>query len=325
MQPAGVRSPSDLPELREVLARQDGVVSRRQALEAGLASYEIEGLVRRERWARHAKAVYVDHSGPLTGPQRAWVAVLCCWPAALHLASALTPPSTTGPVLVAVDRDRRRPVTPPWVVVRRLTRLEGSAHWNTSPPRVRCEDAVLHLAADAHDDLAAVGVLATACGDRRTTPARLLTALDRWPRLGRRPWLASVLTDLAQGTTSVLEHGYLTRVERAHGLPRARWQVRVESGGRRRYRDATYDGGAVVELDGAAHHGTRAQRDDDLQRDLELAADGGATARLGYGQVYGDTCRTTVLVVRFLRSRGVVVDPVACGSGCPVGALSDAA
>lgn len=195
-------------------------------------------------------------------------------------------------------------------------------HWNTSPPRQRLEDAVLCVAADARDDLAAVGVLSQVCGERRTTPARLLTALDHRPRLRRRAWIASVLGDLAAGTTSVLEHGYLTRIERAHGLPRARWQERVVSASGTRYRDATYDGRAVVELDGRAHHSSASQRDDDLQRDLELAAAGGATVRLGYGQVYGTTCATTVAVVRFLRSRGVRVTPHPCGSGCPVAALA---
>lgn len=101
--------------------------------------------------------------------------------------------------------------------------------------------------------------------------------------------------------------------------------MKVRSGSGVRYRDATYDGKAVVELDGRAHHSSSAQRDADLQRDLEHAADGGATARLGFGQVYGDSCRTTVFVVGFLRSRGVEVDPWPCGPACPVAGLDDAA
>ncbi|MCH1865329.1 type IV toxin-antitoxin system AbiEi family antitoxin domain-containing protein [Nocardioides sp. CFH 31398] len=318
-------SPTSVREVRELLDRQDGVISRRQAVAAGVRPKDLCRMVDTGRWSRPTTGVLVDHCGPLTGPQRAWVAVLSCWPAGLYGASVLRPPSASGPVHVAIERRRSRPRTPPWVVVKRLTRFDETVRLTTSPPRQRLEDAVLCLAADARDDLAAVGVLAQACGDRRTTPERLLAALELRPRLTRRTWIAAVPTDLRAGTTSVLEHGYLVRVERAHGLPRASWQDRVVTSSGTRYRDASYDGQAVVELDGRAHHASATQREDDLQRDLELAAQGGATVRLGYRQVFGATCRTTVLVVRFLRSRGVRVEPHPCGSGCPVATLADAA
>lgn len=59
-----------------------------------------------------------------------------------------------------------------------------------------------------------------------------------------------MLADLDQGTTSVLEHGYLNAVERAHGLPRAERQVRVTGQLGVIYRDAEYPSDVVVELDG---------------------------------------------------------------------------
>jgi hypothetical protein len=59
-----------------------------------------------------------------------------------------------------------------------------------------------------------------------------------------------VLADLTAGSASVLEHGYVTRVQRAHGLPRAVQQVRSTSSVGVVNRDVEYSGVLVVELDG---------------------------------------------------------------------------
>jgi hypothetical protein len=64
--------------------------------------------------------------------------------------------------------------------------LHERVHWNLGPPRVRFEEAVLDQAAAARTDLEAVAVLADAVQRRRTTADRLLEALDRRRRIGRR-------------------------------------------------------------------------------------------------------------------------------------------
>ncbi len=97
--------------------------------------------------------------------------------------------------------------------------------WNLSPPRVRYEHAAIDVAAGSLDDFAAVAVLAQAVQSRRTTARRMLAAMEERERLPRRAWVAGVLCDVSEGTCSVLERGYLTRVERPHGLPRGRRQV----------------------------------------------------------------------------------------------------
>ncbi len=54
----------------------------------------------------------------------------------------------------------------------------------------------------------------------------------------------------------MLEYRYLRDVERAHGLPRSRHQVRVVIAGQAAYRDAYYDEYQLaVELDGRLAHG----------------------------------------------------------------------
>src|SRR5690606_10057092 len=101
---------------------------------------------------------------------------------------------------------------------------------------------------------------------RRTTPARLRAALAGRSRIAKRGFLVAVLEDLEQGSCSVLERGYLHRVERAHGLPSGRRQVAARSRGRI-YRDVLYEEfGRAVELDGALHHTGAEARDRDLER-----------------------------------------------------------
>src|SRR4051812_23763033 len=79
----GWARPVDHHEVARTLARQDGVISRRQVISAGGTDNDIQRLVRRREWARVFQGVYVAHTGPLSEVQRAWAAVLYAWPAAL--------------------------------------------------------------------------------------------------------------------------------------------------------------------------------------------------------------------------------------------------
>jgi hypothetical protein len=115
----------------------------------------------------------------------------------------------------------------------------------------------------------------------------------------------------------VLEHGYLTRVERPHGLPTARRQVRESLSGTV-YRDVTYDDfGRVVELDGRLGHDRVEDRDRDLDRDLDVAVVGRASVRLGWGQVFRRPCRTAKSIGRWLQAGGWTGRPFRCPE-CPV-------
>jgi hypothetical protein len=75
-----------IEELREL---QDGLVSRRQALGAGMTRVEVARLLRRGDWVAVHEGVYVGHNGPLGWHERAWAAVLWGEPAALTLGSAV--------------------------------------------------------------------------------------------------------------------------------------------------------------------------------------------------------------------------------------------
>jgi hypothetical protein len=315
--------------LAELLELQAGVISRRQVLEAELGEHGIRRKVRRREWAVVHPGVYVDHTGPLTFLQRCWAAVLFAWPAALCDRTALRLEDGPGrhgrsdddPIHVAVPLSRRvRP--PPGVREHRVADLSRKVRWNASPPRVRIEHVVIDLAAAASSELDTIGELADAVRSRRTTPDRLLESLHGRAKIARRAFLEAVIRDLRDGTCSVLEHAFLTRVERAHGLPVGERQVLASSRGTI-YRDVLYEAfRTVVELDGHTHHSSLRDRDRDLDRDLDAALDDLLTVRLGWGQVLTRGCQTAAKLGVLLRSRGWDGVPVPCAL-CEPGRAED--
>lgn len=313
----------DLKAYADLLSLQSGVVSRRQLTDdARLQAYDLQRLVRRRDLVRVHDGVFVNHTGPLTWLQRAWVGVQLVWPAALAHDSAIR--AADGPgrsgrdesvIHLAVDRSRHASA-PSGYRLHRMSSFDDRIMWNTSPPRVRIEEALIDVAVRKPDDFGAIAVLADAIQARRTQAMRIREALDARARVPRRDFLRGVLTDLEQGTCSVLEHGYLTLVERPHGLPSAERQVRDSRHGPV-YRDVVYVGlDQLVELDGRLWHDNATQHDADLDRDLDAAVEQLATVRLGWGQVYGRPCQTAARVGLLLSARGWSGRPARCPH-CP--------
>ena len=145
--------------------------------------------------------------------------------------------------------------------------------------------------------------------------------MRRRVRLAHRRFLLDVVEDVAAGVYSVLEHRYLTRVERPHGLPTASRQRGVRQGRTPAYRDVEYKGvGLVVELDGRLGHELINDRWDDLDRDIASLVAGDTTVRVGWRQVL-DPCRLAVAVVRLMRALGWQGAPQAWRPGCAMEAL----
>lgn len=322
----------DADPLTGLMRSQDGVISRRQVREAGLDDAFIERRLRRKDWARVHRGVYVDHTGRPTWEQRAWAAVLATWPSALCGESALVldglrpEPAPLRPtaIHVAVDQNRRVQEID-GIHVHRVTDLASSVQPGRRLPRVRLERALVDVASAARDEAGAIAVLADACQAGRTTPGRLTLHLRGRRRLPRRRFLLHVLEDVAAGAYSVLEHRYLTRVERPHGLPTAKRQRRVKQGRSVAFRDVEYLATAtVVELDGRLGHEWQQDRWGDLDRDVDSAVAGDLTIRLSWQQVL-DPCRTAGLVARLLAARGWRGEVRGCSPSCPAVALASAA
>jgi hypothetical protein len=315
----------DLPiAISRTLGDQCGVIARRQVLAGGWSVHDIDRMVRRREWVRLLPGVYVCHTGEPTWLERAWAGVLYYWPSALAGLSALRaaagpgwrPHDDSGPIWIAVaaarhvaDRDGYR--------VRWLAGYDVQVLEHTHPPRMRFEEACLDAVVATKSKLRRIHLLADACQSRRTTADRLLTAMANRTRVPDRRWLEAILRDIAEGTCSVLEHGYLTRVERPHGLPRGRRQRTDCQPTGRIYRDVVYENfDLYVELDGRLFHDSSTARDDDLERDLDAATVRHDTVRLGWGQVFGRPCQTAAKVGTILTNGGWTGTIQPCGPAC---------
>jgi hypothetical protein len=279
-------------------------------------------MIRRRELAVVHPGIYLDHTGEPTWVQRSWAAVLHAWPAALAGESALRshegPGKRADPTTVEVAVARSRTVlAPPGVRIRRIDRLDERAVWTLGPPRLRYDDAAIDVACRVTTDLEALRVLADVVQGRRSTAGRLAAELRARGRAPRRVWLTSVLADIAEGTCSVLELGYLARVVRPHGLPVGERQVRDGRGDRVAYRDVQHDD-LVVELDGRLGHDSARRRDADMERDLDAALVGKDTVRLGWGQVFDRACSTAAKVAALHAARGWAGSPRPCGDECGI-------
>ncbi len=285
---------------------QSGVLARRQLIEAGVTDNDIERMVRRRDLTVVVRGIYVNHTGPLSRRQREWVAVLSAWPAALCAESAI--PGVSSPV-IQVAIANHRTITPiPGARLQSMAQLEERVDWRAAPPQVRVAHAVIDVMSQRikDDDIAgAYAVLAQACFSA-TTPDRICRTLSRRARIAGRPLIEGMLEDLRTGACSVLERGYVYRVERPHGLPRASRQHPSLATGSRTAQDVRYKRyGLVVELNGRFIHDRPESWDSDARRDLaELATSDAVTARVTYGLVFREQCATAGWIGAILRRRG---------------------
>jgi hypothetical protein len=301
----------------ELGRRQAGAFSRTQALEHGITDKVLQRGCRVRQLQRVHTGVYVDFTGPLPWDTRVWAAWLACGPeAALTGETALRQFGVNGnwrddQIQIALPHSRR--VDPrSGLILSRHRDLVSQMHGSRVPPTVRLDVALLVTASARSDVSRRAAVLLDACRQRRTTPQRLLTELDSFTRLPGRRVLRQILGDAAEGVHSLLEQAYLRRVERAHGLPTAKRQVRASSGGGVVYRDAEYPPyGVIVELDGQAGHLDSTSRWRDMARDNAAATTGKLTLRFGY-QLVSQPCAAAAQVADALQFRGWPGAPRPC-------------
>ncbi|WP_232074995.1 endonuclease domain-containing protein [Phytohabitans suffuscus] len=198
----------------------------------------------------------------MTVYQRLWVASLAVGhgrPVWLAGSSALTVLGMRGldtrTVHVLVDaRDRpRRP--PPGVVVHRTRHLPPEdQHCLGRPPCTKPARSVVDAAQWVCSDREAIAVIASAFQQRLVAPAHLAPVLARMIHLKRRRIIVAAVADASGGAESVAEVDF-ARLCRRGGLPEpSRQMVRVDSAGRRRYRDVYFDDWRLhVEIDGVQH------------------------------------------------------------------------
>ncbi|TKJ31715.1 DUF559 domain-containing protein [Blastococcus sp. CCUG 61487] len=133
---------------------------------------------------------------------------------------------------------------------------------------------------------------------RFCTPADLRWELDRRARLPGRAELDRLIGLLADGCQSELEIWGCLNVLRGPGMPPFVQQRRLVVGGELFVLDVAYEEVQLaVEMDGAAWHGSRQQRERDIRRDALVATIGWQTLRFGFRRMTtaAAACRRDVL------------------------------
>jgi very-short-patch-repair endonuclease len=148
---------------------------------------------------------------------------------------------------------------------------------------------------------------------RRCRPRQLLDEVARRPCLRSRAALLQLVALLNDGCQSELEIWGCLNVLRGPGMPPFVQQRRIAVGPERFALDAAYDDVKLaVEMDGAAWHGSREQRERDIRRDALLATIGWQTLRFGYRRLTTapDGCRRDILAAYNARRRLIGLDGV---------------
>ena len=260
-------------------ARQRGLVTREQLLDAGLTPDAIDGRLHSGRLHSVHRGVYaVGHPAlaPLAAEQ---AALLACGPGSVlsHLTAAvlweLLP--AAGPAIHVTVTGGRMPRPPAGVRLHRAAVLEPARREGlpvTTPVRT-----LLDLAATA-----TAPQLARALNDAQV---RRLISIDELlaAAAGRRGAhaLRTALEDHHGYTRSRAERQLLALVKRA-GLPRPRTNVRVEGF----EVDAHWpEARLVVEVDAYGTHGTRTAFERDRLRDARLQSAGFRVLRITWSQL----------------------------------------
>ena len=217
----------------------------------------------------------------------------------------LAPPG--GPVHVTVDHSRSGRGSS-GVVLHRTRELRDTIRRVDGLPVSCVERAVIDSwgqpAGLTRADARAAAI--SAVRRRLCRPDQLFAEAQRRPCLAGRAALGQLIALLAEGCQSELEIWGCLNVLRGPGMPAFVQQRRIAVGKEVFVLDAAYDEVKLaVEMDGAAWHGSRDQRERDIRRDALLATIGWQTLRFGFRRLTAapQGCRQDVLAAYTARRR----------------------
>lgn len=208
-----------------------------------------------------------------------------------------------GPVHVTVPRGASGRGSPGVVVHRSDGPLVSmrAGGLDTSPPARAVVDSWGAGPAERVDVRAAA---ITAVRRRLCRPRELAREIDSNSRLPGRAQLAELVGLLHDGCQSELEIWGCLHVLRAPGMPTFVQQRRVSVDGTVVALDAACEESLLaIEMDGAAWHGSQAQRESDIRRDALVATIGWQTLRFSYRRLTRSAaaCRREILAVHTAR------------------------
>ena len=292
---------------------QFGLITWKQCRQAKLTERAVRWRLSSGRWVRLHPGVYLTEPGRNDWEVTAMAALLACGSGAAlsHQSAAYAWGMQRAPgeqVRVIVPAGRNV-VAPDGVSLVRSRSASDRTDETAWPHRTTVEHTLLDLAQESSVD-DAVGRLARAFQQARTTEGMILRALSSRPRQRHRRLLLEVLGTLDDGAESPAEVRWVRDVEQAHSLPVA---VRQAPTGDGRRRDFLYEEFTlIVEVDGRLGHEGWDGRRRDGRRDRRAATSGQLTVRVFWDEIVQTPCHLAFEIGGLLRSRGWSGSPTPC-------------
>lgn len=307
--------------VHEIAQGQAGVVSRQQALKAGMSAGEIYAKIKSGRWHQMHRGVYRIFTGPIEKDARRWAAVLYVGRGARlshGTAAELNGLTDRRDPFIHVKIPPGRRIVPPEGVVVHISSTAGPL-WRPPrglPPFTLPEETVIDLVHAATDLDDVIGLVAGAFGRRLVSEAGLKQEAAKRAKLRWRHDLDEIITAAVGGAHSVLEFRHDRDVQRAHGLPPAQRQVPFKKpNGATGYLDRYYpEYRLAIELDGKQYHAGE-RRSQDQDRDNANAVTG-STLRYGWDDVTRRACEVARQEADALRRRGWTGTLAPCSPTC---------
>jgi hypothetical protein len=196
--------PETPPACRQLIKRQSGVITRRQALATGLPARTVETWLQRGCWTRLERGIYATGSGPPSRKALLWAALLWAGSGAVlshetaaELWGLIDPPGLVIHVSVPPRRNPARGGAMAGVVVHRSAHDGRAGPRGPGPPRTGIDDTVIDLTQTAATAGEALTWLGRAVGLRVTTVGRLRRAAAGRARLHWRAEIGRALDALA--------------------------------------------------------------------------------------------------------------------------------
>jgi hypothetical protein len=312
----------DIPvKLLKQAQYQGGLVTRKQAVAAGLSPDKVAWLLKRGAWRPVCRGVYATFTGPVSREARRWAAVLYAGDGAYlshETAAQLNRLTDDESPAIHVTIPANRRVSPPDGVLIHLSSRKPMV-WRPPgiPPYTVAARTVIDLMETAADEEAVIALVARGFSQRMLSEADLRGLTLTCKKLRWRRDLGEIISMTAGGAHSLLEYRHDRDVQRAHGLPEPVKQARFRKpDGSWGYRDRCYPeyGGLVIELDGKRFH-SGDQRRRDTERDNQAAV-AGATLRYGWDGVTRGACETAKQEAAALRNRGWTGTLRSCSPRC---------
>ena len=272
----------DMEAIAALAGQQGGVLHRRQLRSLGADRWRVRNQVTAGRWSTRGRHTVATTNGVIGALGERWTAVFECGAgAAIDGVTALVHAGLTG-----FDAGRRPTVS-----------LPGHYH-RPEVPQVdirgiasRCAGEVLEGLPRVRPDVALIRAAEWAASDRQAALLLVMTAQQRLVRVEelpalvaemkphwRRAFIATVVGDVARGVQALGELDFARLCER-YRIPPPSLQVVRELPGGRAVRDAHWDNGLGVEIDGVQHHLGLGPVDDALRLNALLIG-GDSTLRL---------------------------------------------